>query len=108
MAEIQLEIEGEGAIVATEELLAMPGVEGDWQPASDEAEREGVLATIATIIGITLGTVDLAEKIYAWYQKRRKQPDAGRIEKVVLIGRNGQRILLSNATVEQIQQILDR
>lgn len=107
MSEIQLEIEGEGAVAATEELLQTPGVTGNWQPASEEAEREGVLATIATIIGITLGTVELAEKIYAWYQKRRKQANAERIEKVVLIGRNGQRILLANATVEQIQKILD-
>ena len=105
MTDIQLEIEGEGAVAATEELMQTPGVSGNWTPASDELEKEGTLATIATIVGLTVGALEIAEKIYAWYQQRRKQSDQG-IDKVILIGRNGRRILLSKATVEQIRQIL--
>jgi hypothetical protein len=108
MADIKLEIEGEGAIVATRELLQIPGVTGNWQPSTEEPEREAILVTIATIIGITAGALEIAEKIYAWYHHRHKQalPEQ-QIDKVILIGRNGQRILLANATVEQIRQILE-
>ena len=106
MADIQLEIEGEGAVTATEDLLQIPGVSGNWTSASDAVEREGILATIATIVGLSVGVLEIAEKIYAWYQRRRKQSDQG-IDKVILIGRNGRRILLSKATVEQIRQILE-
>lgn len=106
MTDIMLEIEGEGAVAAAEELLQIPGVNGNWTSASDIPEREGILATIATIIGLTVGTLEIAEKIYAWYQRRRKQSNQG-IDKVILIGHNGRRILLSKATVEQIRQILE-
>nr|RNJ71019.1 MAG: hypothetical protein EDM05_01550 [Leptolyngbya sp. IPPAS B-1204] len=103
-----LEVEGEGAVAATEELLQTPGIAGNWEPATEEPQRDGVLATIATIVGITVGVVELAEKIYHWYQKRRQQPDpTQRIERAMLIGRKGQRILLKNATIEQICRILD-
>jgi hypothetical protein len=105
---ILLEVEGEGAVEATEELLQMPGIVGEWQPAGEGAERETVLATIATIVGLTVGVVELAEKIYSWYQKRRQQPDPSqRIEKALLIGRNGRRVVLKNATLEQIRQVLE-
>lgn len=107
MATIQLEIEGEGAAAAAE-LLAIPGLEGHEEPPDEAARREGILATIATIIGITAGTLEIAEKIYQWYQKRRQGPTSDSVDKVLLIGRNGDRILLKNASIEQIQQILDR
>ena len=106
MTGIHLEIEGEGAIVAIEELLQIPGVSGKWTLASDESEKEGVLATISTIVGLRVGGLGIAEKIYAWYQRWCKQSDQG-LDKVILIGRNGRRLLLSKAAVEQIRQILE-
>lgn len=107
MAEIQLAIEGEGAIPATEELLEIPGISGTWMVSSEAAEREGVVATIATIVGIVGGTVAIAEQIRKWYQEYKKGKSDKRIEKVVLVGRNGRRMLLENATIEQIRQILE-
>jgi hypothetical protein len=107
MADIQLEIEGSGAVAATEDLLSIPGLSGNWSPAVEDTQREGVLVTIATIVAITTGTITIAEKIYAWYQKAQQAQPSPTVEKAMLIGRNGERILLKNATVEQIRQILD-
>ena len=46
MTDIQLEIEGEGAVAATEELLQIPGISGKWMPVSEETEpQKGALAT---------------------------------------------------------------
>lgn len=106
MANLQLEIEGEGAVLATEELLQIEGLAGTYE-AETETQREGILATIATIVAITAGTLEIAKQLYAWYQNyRRKQPKP-KLDKVLLIGRNGQKLVLENATVEQIKQILD-
>ena len=107
MADIQLEIEGPAAVAATENLLSIPGLSGNWSPAVEDTQREGVLVTIATIVAITTGTITIAEKIYEWYQKSRQAQPSPTIEKAMLIGRNGDRILLKHATVEQIRQILD-
>jgi hypothetical protein len=111
MTDIQLSIEGKGAVLATEELLEIPGISGSWETPS-ENQRELVLATVATIIGITTGTIAIAEKIYTWHQKYRKQQQAQNtngysVEKVLIVGKSGQRLLLENATVEQIHQIID-
>ena len=109
MADIQLSIEGKDAILATEELLEIPEISGSWESPSN-FQRELSLATVATIVGITTGTITIAEKIYAWYQKYRKHQQATNaysIEKVLLVGKNGQRLLLENATVEEIRQVLD-
>ncbi|MEO0801942.1 MAG: hypothetical protein AAFY57_06660 [Cyanobacteria bacterium J06642_2] len=108
MAEIRLGIEGAAAVAASEALFQIEDVSGKWLPTSDEPEREGVLATIATIVGITAGTLTVAEKIYKWYRawSERESPNPS-IEKVVLVGRNGQRILLKGASVEDIKRLLD-
>ena len=100
-----IEIEGEEAVVATEELLALDGVEGRYQ-IPDEVEREGVLATVATIVGITVGTLTVVEKIHQWAQDRFKSGSGPRLEKVLIIDDQGRRLLLKNATVEQIQALL--
>ncbi|HEY9630432.1 MAG TPA: hypothetical protein V6C84_24310 [Coleofasciculaceae cyanobacterium] len=106
MAEILVEVQGIDAIAATEELLAIPGVEGSWE-TEEEAQREGTLAVIATIVGIVGGTMAIAEQIRKWYQEYRRSQSGKKIEKVLIVGRNGQRLLLENATIEQIQKILD-
>lgn len=106
MAALQLEIEGEGSVPATEALLAIDGLEGSYT-TEGEASKEAVLATIATIVGITGGTITIAEKLYAWYQHYRQQPSAQKLDKVLLLGRNGEKIVLADATVEQIKKILE-
>lgn len=106
MADLLIEVQGRDAIAATEELLAIPGLTGTWETEA-EAEREGVLATIATIVGIVGGTLAIAEQIRKWYQEYKQSRSGKRIEKVLIVGRNGQRLLLENATVEQIQKILE-
>lgn len=104
---IRLEIEGEGAIAATQELFELPEIEGSWETVGND-EREAVLTTIATIIGIVGGTMAIAEQLRKWYQAYAKgQKPGGKIEKVLIVGRNGRRLLLKDASVEQIRQILD-
>jgi hypothetical protein len=106
---MKIEIEGQDAVNATEELLAIEGLQGTYQ-SIDEIEREATLATIATIVGIVGGTLSIAEKLYQWnqkYQKSLQEPAGAKIEKVMLIAPNGHRLLLKDATVEQIQEILE-
>ncbi|MGB0563345.1 MAG: hypothetical protein ACPGVO_16300 [Spirulinaceae cyanobacterium] len=99
----QLEIQGESAPTATQELFQSDGLKGDWQTVGKD-EREGVLTTIATIVAITGGTIAIAEKLYGWFKKNKAEK---RIEKVLLVGKNGQRVLLKDATIEQIKAILE-
>ncbi|MGB6300991.1 MAG: hypothetical protein WBF90_33115 [Rivularia sp. (in: cyanobacteria)] len=56
MADIQIAIEGEDAVSATEELLSISGISGDYTTPA-QTEREGVATTIATIVGIVGGTM---------------------------------------------------
>ncbi len=106
MADIQVEIQGRDAISATEELLSISGLSGTWEPATSEAEKGESLVTIATIVAIAGGTLAIAEQIRKWY-KEYKQGNGKKIEKVLIVGHNGGRGLLENATIEQIKQILD-
>lgn len=106
MSTLLIEVQGTDAIAATEELLAMPEITGTWETEA-EAEREGVLATIATIVGLVGGTLAIAEQIRKWYQQYKQGKSGKKIEKVLIVGRNGRRLVLEGATIEQIQQILD-
>ena len=47
---MQIEIQGADAIKVAQDILEMEGVQGSYEVIS-EVEREGTLATIATIIG---------------------------------------------------------
>ncbi len=108
MGQMKIEIQGQDAVAVTEELLAMEGVEGSYQTL-DEVEREGTIATIATIVGIVGGSMTIAEKLYQVNQKYQKSLQGNttpRIEKVMIVADNGKRLLLKDATVEQIQKIL--
>lgn len=107
---MKIEIEGRDAVNATEELLAIEGIEGSYQTV-DEVEREGTVATIATIIGIISGTFAIAESLHKWkekYQKSLYDPTGARIEKVLIVTADNHRLLLKDATVEQIQAILEK
>jgi hypothetical protein len=87
MAEIQLAIEGEDAIAATEALLAIPGISGNYTVSSEAQERETVVATVASIVGIVGGTIAMGEEIRKWYQEYQAKQSGKRIEKVLIVGR---------------------
>ena len=96
---MKIEIIGTDAILATEELLSIQGLEGSYETVN-EVEREAlILTTIASIVTIVAGAV----AIYDWYQKNCK---TDRIEKAIIILPDGRRLLLKNATVEQIKRFL--
>lgn len=106
---MKIEIQGRDAVQATEELLAIEGLEGSYQTI-DEVERSATLATIATIVGIASGTLTIGEKLYQWkekYQKSLTDPNGSRIEKVLIVTDDNRRLLLKDATLEQIKEILD-
>ncbi|MBD2200677.1 MULTISPECIES: hypothetical protein [Calothrix] len=109
---MKIEIQGQDAIKATEELLGIEGLEGSYEKI-EEVEREGTLATIATIVGIVGGTLTIAESIHKWkekYQKSLHDPtdvSGARIEKVLIVTDDNRRLLLKDATVEQIKEILE-
>ena len=108
---MQIEIQGQDAVQATEELLSIlmeKGLEGSYE-IFEEVEQGDVnttLATIAASVVIASGMVNVAEQIYQWKERYFQNPTEPRIEKVLLVATNGNRLLLKNATVEQIQEIL--
>jgi hypothetical protein len=104
---MQIEIQGQDAIRVAEEIIAIDGVDGNYEVVS-EVEREGTLATIATIIGITTGAMTIAEKLYELNKKSVNSPQSFKIERVLLVGKNGDRLLLKDATLEQLQKLLER
>ncbi len=106
MADIQISVEGRDAVAATEELFAISGLSGNWETTGDN-EKELSLTTIGAIVAVVGGTVAIAEQIRKWYQEYKKGESGKKIEKVLIVGRRGRRLLLENATIEQIKQILD-
>jgi hypothetical protein len=110
MADIQVAIAGQDSVAATEALLAIEGISGTYA-VDGEIDKEGILVTIATIVGLVGGTLAIAEQIREWYAAYRQSKDKSEsektIEKVVLVSASGQRLLLENATTEQIKALLD-
>ena len=103
---MRIEIEGADAIKVAQDILEMEGVQGSYEVIS-EVQKEGTLATIATIIGIISGTIAIAEKLY---QLKRKidSPETPKIERVLIVSKNGDRLLLKDATLEQLQKLLEQ
>jgi hypothetical protein len=62
MTDILLEVQGADAIAATEELLAIPELTGTWETKGG-SEREPVITTIATIVGLVGSALAIAEQI---------------------------------------------
>ncbi|MEA5452328.1 hypothetical protein VB780_27390 [Leptolyngbya sp. CCNP1308] len=56
MADIQVAIAGTDAVAATEALLALEGISGTYT-VDGETDKEGILITIATIVGLVGGTL---------------------------------------------------
>jgi hypothetical protein len=106
MSPIELEIEGTGAISAAEALLQIEGLSATFEPVGEDT-KEGTLAAIATIVGITVGTMDIASRLHKWYSNHKQTASSQRIEQVVLVDRQGQRVLMANATIEQIKAVLE-
>ncbi|ACC85184.1 hypothetical protein [Nostoc punctiforme] len=108
---MKIEIQGQDAVRATEELLAIEGIEGSYQTV-DEVERGEPLTTIAAIFGIASATVTIAKAIYEWYQKyqnSRQNLTGAKIEKVLIVTADGRRLLLKDTTtLKQIQAILEK
>lgn len=108
MANIQIEIQGTDAIAATKELLSISDLSGDYQVVvEDKTRTEPIVTTIATIVGLVGGSIAIAEQIRKWYKEYKEGKSGKKIEKVLIQGRNGRRLLIENATLEQIKQILD-
>ena len=109
---MQIEIQGQDAVKATEELLRIvrrKGLEGSYE-TFDEVERGEVnttLVTIATGIAIASGTLGIADQLYQWKERIFQNPTGSRIEKVIIVAPNGNRLLLKDASVDQIQEILE-
>jgi hypothetical protein len=103
---MQIEIEGQDAREFTEAILSIEGIQGSYE-ILEETEKEGTLATIATIIGIVSGTIAIAEKLYELKPKKFPSPEPAKIERVLLVGKNGDRLLLKDASIEQIKRLLD-
>jgi hypothetical protein len=103
---MKIEIIGTDAIPATEELLTIQGLEGSYETVN-EVEREAILTTIATIVGIVGGTITIAEQLHKWSQKYQQSSSGAKIEKVLIVAPNGKRLLLKDATVAQIRAILE-
>jgi hypothetical protein len=47
------------------------------------------------------------ENRYKWYQEYKQGKSGKKIAKVLIVGRNGDRLLLENATIEQIRKVLE-
>ena len=107
MTEIKFSIEGENAITATEELLAIEGITGNYTADSEDVRKEPLITTVATIVGLVGGTMAIAEQIRKWYQEYKQKQSGKKIDKVLIVGRNGRRLLLENATIEEIRHILE-
>ncbi|MEH2464251.1 hypothetical protein [Nostoc sp.] len=103
MAEIQVGIEGENAPAAAEALLEIPGISGSYEVPT---QREAALAAVATIVGIVGGAVALAEQIRKWYQEWHQSHPGKQFDVEIFDHVTGNRILLEEATIEEITEIL--
>lgn len=104
---MKIEIVGENSSQIAEELLNISGIEGTYETI-DAVQREGTFAVIATVVGITSGSIAIAEKLYELNKKYQDSlnPAGARIEKVMIVNGN-HRLILKDATVKQIKDILD-
>jgi len=104
MSEIKISLEGEAVDIAAGELFDATGLQGSWKLAtSSSPSKEGTLAVIGTVVGIVGGTVAVAEQIRKWYQEYKKSKKKF---DVVLVA-DDVRVVLENATIEDIRAILE-
>ena len=109
MAEIELSIEGQGALEATQELVEIPGLTGIWYPDGDtDPSKDVMMTTIVTIVGIAGGAMGIAEQIRKWYQEWKKGKEGKTIKKVTLRAPDSSQIILEEITTEQIVNVLKK
>jgi hypothetical protein len=63
MADIEIEIEGPGAVAATKELMHLEELNVVYETEGEDTKK-GLLATIATVTAITADTLEIATKLY--------------------------------------------
>ncbi len=105
---ITIAIEGPDAGRALAELLTIPGIQGNAQPAEqEEITRDGgVLVAIGAVVGIAGGIVSIVDKLIEWREKWKKAGQVGRRFSVVIEDAKGNRLALDGATAEQITAVL--
>jgi hypothetical protein len=100
---MQIIVEGYEAESALNELLTIPGIEGTIAP-QDKHPKEGTLATIATVVGLTVGAIEIGERLHKWYRHEKEVRSQQTFE--VLIETPTQNLLMEDATIEEIVAIL--
>ena len=105
MPAIRLIVEGEHAVEASENLKEIEGLTATVEPIVEE-HKEIALATVVSITAIAVGAVTIADKFITWYRDWKKGKDEKRIEKVIIEGPDGTRVLMENATPEDVAAIL--
>ncbi|MEA5628377.1 hypothetical protein [Nostoc sp. UHCC 0251] len=109
---MKIEIQGQDALQATEELLKIEGLSGSYETVKEKEKEAFTLATIISIVGMTSGILNIAEKLFQWkekYQKSKQDTNGAKIEKVLIVTADGRRLLLKDTTtLEQIQAILEK
>ena len=105
---ISVGIGGDEAARALDELLAIPGIRGSADPsdASGPTRDGGLLAATATIVGIIGGAVAIAAQIIAWRDQWKKRAGATRLD-AILEDAKGNRVILDNATLEEVTAALE-
>ncbi|MBI4747494.1 MAG: hypothetical protein HY774_03355 [Acidobacteria bacterium] len=105
MPVIRLIVEGEHAVEASRNLQEIEGLTATVEPIVEE-DKELTLAAVASIVAITGGTVTVANNLIVWYRDWKKGKDEKRIEKVIIEGPDGTRVLMENAKPEDVAAIL--
>lgn len=104
MTQIKLSLEGEEADIAAKKLFETTGLQGSWEIAQGSLPtKEGTLAVIGTVVGIVGGTVAVAEQIRKWYQEHKR---SNKRFDVVIVA-DDTRVVLENATIEDICAVLE-
>ncbi|MFL5537428.1 MAG: hypothetical protein ACJ8J0_00460 [Longimicrobiaceae bacterium] len=105
---IAIAIDGPGARQALDEFFAIDGIVGE--PRAPEQPRRvtrdgGLLMAIGAIVGIVGGVTSVVSNIIDWRTKW-KQAHPDRRMNVVIEDAKGTRLLLDNATPEQLTSVL--
>lgn len=104
---ITIAIEGPGAGRALDDLLGIEGIEGHAEPAErGPVTRDGGLfVAVGAIVGIAVGVAEIVSKILEWRDRLKKAQATNRLN-IVIEDAKGNRLLLDNATPEQITAVL--
>ena len=104
---MQIAIEGDNAINLAQEILAIPGLEGNYE-VDKEVEKEGTISVVANIVEIIAGTLTVAQPLYQLLrQQLNKSPQSDKIETLVIISKTQKRFLIKDLSFEQLQKLLD-